>query len=38
MRLARGLATRAAGNKLWILAYVGTLFVLVPTLGILLFR
>ncbi|MBL7008536.1 MAG: Na/Pi symporter [Planctomycetes bacterium] len=38
MRLATGLAVRATGNKLWVLAYVGFLFVLVPMTGILLFR
>ncbi len=38
IRMATGLAVRATGNKLWILAYLGVLFVLVPLTGILLFR
>jgi len=38
IRLARSLADRAVRNPLWVLFYVGTVFVLVPLLGIVLFR
>lgn len=38
IRLARGLAERAAANKLWVVAYVGLVFLVVPLLGILIFR
>jgi len=38
LRLATGLAERSIGNKLWIIGYLGVLFVLVPLTGILLFR
>ena len=36
--LAEGLAAAAARNKLWLLAYALTLFVLLPLAGILLFK
>jgi len=38
LALARGLAERATRNRLWILVYIGSVFVVVPLLGILLFK
>lgn len=38
LNLATGLAERAATRPLWVLAYVGTVFVVIPLVGILLFR
>ncbi len=38
VQLAEALAWRAQKNKLWILVYIGGVFVLIPLLGILLFR
>jgi len=35
---ARGLAVAAVRNKLWVLAYVGIMFIVVPLVGMLLFK
>jgi sodium-dependent phosphate cotransporter len=35
--LAEGLAARAVRNKIWVIAYVFTMFLVIPLLGILLF-
>jgi hypothetical protein len=35
--LAEGLAARAVRNKLWVIAYVFIMFLVIPLLGILLF-
>ncbi|MDP6850634.1 MAG: Na/Pi symporter, partial [Planctomycetota bacterium] len=36
-RLAEGLAVRATDNKIWVLVFVGLVFVVIPLLGILIF-
>ncbi len=36
LNCARGLANAAAKNRLWVLVYLGTVFVLLPILGILI--
>jgi solute carrier family 34 (sodium-dependent phosphate cotransporter) len=38
IRLARGLAIRAVKQKVWVLAYVVIVFVLIPIAGVFLFR
>lgn len=38
IRAARGLAVAAVRNKLWVLAYVGIMFIVVPLVGMLLFK
>ncbi|MEM8947145.1 MAG: Na/Pi symporter [Planctomycetota bacterium] len=35
---ARGLADMAVKNRMWVVAYVGVVFVVIPALGILVFR
>ncbi len=35
---ARGLAIAAVRNKLWVLAYVGIMFIVIPLVGMLLFK
>ena len=35
---ARGLAIAAVRNKLWVLAYVGIVFIVIPLVGMLLFK
>jgi sodium-dependent phosphate cotransporter len=38
IRLAKGLANRALENRVWVIAYIFGVFVLMPLLGILLFK
>ncbi len=38
IRLAQGLANRALENRMWVVAYIFGVFVLMPLLGILLFK
>ncbi len=37
IRMSRALAAKAVRNKLWVLVYVGVVFVLIPLLGIAIF-
>lgn len=37
IRMSRALAVKAVGNKLWVLAYVGVVFIVIPLLGIAIF-
>jgi sodium-dependent phosphate cotransporter len=37
VRLARMLSIRAQRNPLWVVAYVGVVFILIPLLGYLVF-
>lgn len=37
IRMSRALAVKAVDNKLWVLIYVGVLFILVPILGMFIF-
>jgi len=38
IRLARGLADRAVSNRIWVVVYIGVTFIVLPMIGILVFR